>query len=184
MAIRKKFYESERKAIWERDNVDGKIICRICKCALNPFGFHIDHIIPVARGGVHHLSNWQILCPTCNTSKQAKSMAEAAGTILSEDELANVLGGLSLLPRKSTSEAAAAAPKMTTPKPKVATAAAPKVAAAAADYSRCEYILRTTGKRCRNHCCRSDPFYCSTHSKVEDRYEDPSMGVIRKFFGL
>jgi 5-methylcytosine-specific restriction endonuclease McrA len=35
-------------------------------------GFHIDHIIPVAKGGDNKESNLQALCPDCNHSKHAK----------------------------------------------------------------------------------------------------------------
>ena len=31
--------------------------------------FHVDHVVPVARGGGEELENKQLLCPTCNSSK-------------------------------------------------------------------------------------------------------------------
>ena len=33
---------------------------------------HIDHKIPLAKGGKHIIGNIQILCPTCNIKKGAK----------------------------------------------------------------------------------------------------------------
>lgn len=36
--------------------------------------FHIDHIEPLATGGLHEISNLTISCPTCNCSKGAKSL--------------------------------------------------------------------------------------------------------------
>ena len=34
--------------------------------------FHIDHIQPLSRGGLHAFVNIQLLCPQCNMSKHAK----------------------------------------------------------------------------------------------------------------
>ena len=39
---------------------------------------HIDHILPLARGGLHVRENLQILCPRCNCSKGAKTNEEFA----------------------------------------------------------------------------------------------------------
>lgn len=33
---------------------------------------HVDHIVPVARGGANDPSNYQALCARCNKSKGAK----------------------------------------------------------------------------------------------------------------
>jgi len=38
-------------------------------CADN---FHVDHFMPLARGGRHEISNLRIACPTCNMRKSAK----------------------------------------------------------------------------------------------------------------
>lgn len=46
--------------------------CAICKCDLAVSGYHLDHIIPLAKGGVHKDENIQLLCPTCNHSKGAR----------------------------------------------------------------------------------------------------------------
>lgn len=55
---------------------DGK--CAICRrCILEKF--HLDHIIPVARGGRNEDDNAQLLCPPCNQSKGAKLPYEFKG---------------------------------------------------------------------------------------------------------
>ncbi len=45
--------------------------CAICFSALKGHG-HIDHIMPLARGGTHTPDNLQILCATCNLTKADK----------------------------------------------------------------------------------------------------------------
>lgn len=37
---------------------------------------HVDHIVPLKRGGSHSASNIQLLCPQCNLSKAAKDPIE------------------------------------------------------------------------------------------------------------
>ncbi len=49
--------------------------CTYCSIALKG-NFQIDHIIPLARGGLHLLSNLQLLCPPCNRHKHAKTHDE------------------------------------------------------------------------------------------------------------
>jgi len=45
--------------------------CVACCCDIAS-KFHVDHIVPLARGGAHEPSNIQLLCPTCNVRKSAK----------------------------------------------------------------------------------------------------------------
>lgn len=45
--------------------------CAYCRTLLR-HGMHVDHIIPIRRGGSNAPSNIQILCPPCNCSKSAK----------------------------------------------------------------------------------------------------------------
>jgi len=44
--------------------------CANCGCTDR--ALHLDHIIPLARGGENNASNFQCLCDKCNMSKGAK----------------------------------------------------------------------------------------------------------------
>lgn len=41
-----------------------------------PRKFHADHMDPLSRGGSNWIANIQLLCPTCNRKKGAKTMEE------------------------------------------------------------------------------------------------------------
>lgn len=45
--------------------------CAVCAVCIKD-AHHVDHVIPLARGGSNWPSNLQLLCPPCNFSKQAK----------------------------------------------------------------------------------------------------------------
>lgn len=45
--------------------------CAACRASLDD-GFHIDHIMPLSKGGEHADNNVQLLCPFCNVSKHNK----------------------------------------------------------------------------------------------------------------
>jgi 5-methylcytosine-specific restriction endonuclease McrA len=49
----------------------GIITCEKCKEQC-PYNYHIDHIIPVSKGGGNNYNNFQILCACCNLIKQTK----------------------------------------------------------------------------------------------------------------
>lgn len=44
-------------------------LCAYCKADLSITGKHLDHIIPLSRGGLHTANNVHWTCPTCNMSK-------------------------------------------------------------------------------------------------------------------
>ncbi len=58
----------DRMEIFHRDGG----ICQICHEPANPFMFHVDHIIPISKGGLHSRSNVQTAHPWCNMSKSNK----------------------------------------------------------------------------------------------------------------
>lgn len=51
--------------------------CPNCRISLKR-GYHVDHVEPLARGGLNVRSNLQILCPPCNLSKHASDPIEWA----------------------------------------------------------------------------------------------------------
>lgn len=46
-------------------------LCAACRCTLSKSGKHLDHVIPLSRGGENSDVNVQLLCPTCNSQKSA-----------------------------------------------------------------------------------------------------------------
>lgn len=50
--------------------------CAVCKVSLAEAGRHLDHIMPLALGGLHSSENVQLLCPPCNLTKHAKHPVE------------------------------------------------------------------------------------------------------------
>lgn len=63
---RKLMTKTLRKQIMERDHYT----CQICgKYMPDEVGLHIDHIVPVVKGGKSIASNLQVLCSKCNGKK-------------------------------------------------------------------------------------------------------------------
>lgn len=55
----------------ERQYANQKGKCHYCKCDVGD-KYHVDHVVPLSRGGSNGPENIVIACPTCNTSKGAK----------------------------------------------------------------------------------------------------------------
>jgi len=66
----------EIKEIYRQSKEDLVIRCYLCG-ELIPIGHrHVDHKVPLSRGGAHRPSNLAIACDTCNISKGAKTLEE------------------------------------------------------------------------------------------------------------
>lgn len=52
--------------------------CAFCSQSLTRKKVHLDHIVPLARGGQHTDLNLQVLCSTCNHRKSAKDPIQFA----------------------------------------------------------------------------------------------------------
>jgi 5-methylcytosine-specific restriction endonuclease McrA len=74
--------KAARRRAWKRDAFvedvhelvvlemdDG--VCGICGEDVDPFDFHVDHVIPLAKGGEHSYANVQTAHPACNVRKNA-----------------------------------------------------------------------------------------------------------------
>lgn len=72
---RQRIPEWAARAVFYRDR--GK--CTFCQKDLTgllspQFDSHMDHIVPLANGGINDVSNLQLLCAPCNLSKGVKSL--------------------------------------------------------------------------------------------------------------
>lgn len=60
------------KGISEKLLLRQKEKCAICKKSVKKYGHHLDHIVPISKGGKNIDANIQLLCPACNHKKSAK----------------------------------------------------------------------------------------------------------------
>lgn len=65
------FTKQDLKKLYEEQ--EGK--CFYCGDALDG-AYHVDHVIPISRGGSNNLDNLQLLCQCCNLSKHDKTHDE------------------------------------------------------------------------------------------------------------
>lgn len=54
--------------------------CVYCKTKIDK-SYHADHIVALAKGGNDHITNIQLLCPTCNMRKNARDNIEFAQSL-------------------------------------------------------------------------------------------------------
>ena len=54
--------------------------CYYCQKAVAITGFELDHLVPLARGGRHDVTNFVLACQFCNRSKGTKLLHEWRGS--------------------------------------------------------------------------------------------------------
>ena len=54
------------------ESQSGRCANTACRKSLKRHGYHIDHVIPLSKGGSNWPTNLQLLCPTCNLKKSDK----------------------------------------------------------------------------------------------------------------
>lgn len=57
-----------RSVVWRRDGG----ICHICREPADPTNWHLEHVVPLCRGGDHSYANTAVSHPACNLSKGTK----------------------------------------------------------------------------------------------------------------
>lgn len=60
-----------RSVVWTRDGG----ICHICELPADVAKWHLDHIVPLSKGGEHSYANTAVSHPRCNQVKSAKLAA-------------------------------------------------------------------------------------------------------------
>lgn len=64
----------EHRVLWQMYDSQGGL-CAYCEEPL--FGnFHLEHMIPLSRGGAHDWMNLALACPTCNMRKGERTVEE------------------------------------------------------------------------------------------------------------
>ena len=53
--------------------------CAYCEADLTIVGYHIDHVVPLSRGGSNGRENLAAACPACNVTKGDKLISEWLG---------------------------------------------------------------------------------------------------------
>lgn len=85
--------QSKRRSVLKRGSVTNDELlqleknathCFYCNIDLTRTVKHIDHFVPLSKGGEHELTNLVVSCPTCNLRKGAKDPFEFIKIIYKE----------------------------------------------------------------------------------------------------
>ena len=70
--VRRKIPKTLRQAVIARDGD----ICTYCGIKIHPSAIHLDHRLPVSKGGGHTLDNLCVTCQPCNNAKGNRVIME------------------------------------------------------------------------------------------------------------
>jgi 5-methylcytosine-specific restriction endonuclease McrA len=85
---------SHNFTVSEHNGISSKLLkrdgrkCFYCKKRLGS-SFHIDHKVPVNRGGRSEMANYVLACMQCNQEKHAKTIGEYRRWLLKRGEKVN-----------------------------------------------------------------------------------------------
>ena len=68
--VQAKITANDLHEIWMRQNgLSGSCGCASCGREIKQGEWHVDHIVPLMKNGIHHPSNLQIICEDCHKVK-------------------------------------------------------------------------------------------------------------------
>lgn len=73
--------KNEIDEIYRRAKEDRRVRCYLCGDLIKKGHRHVDHIVPISKGGAHRPSNLAVACDECNLSKHNK-LPEEIGVLL------------------------------------------------------------------------------------------------------
>ncbi len=71
-SLRRRYTDEEKQPLYIRQK--GK--CNGCETKFPMRNLTVDHIRSLARGGIDRLSNWQLLCGSCNSIKNEGTQSQ------------------------------------------------------------------------------------------------------------
>jgi hypothetical protein len=77
---RKKLPVGIRHEVFKRDNYK----CTECGATNETTQLHVDHFIPISKGGTDELANLRTLCKTCNLEKSNLVFSSSSMTLINE----------------------------------------------------------------------------------------------------
>ena len=81
-------WQRVRAVVYERDGH----VCMKCGKYIRKDNYHVDHIRPISKGGAEYsLENLQLLCQSCNLTKQGKWTRKDGGVSEKEFQESEVL---------------------------------------------------------------------------------------------
>ena len=64
------------RAVYMRARNESRVRCYLCMKGIPIGRRHVDHVVPLSRGGAHSVENLAIACAACNMRKRTKTPVE------------------------------------------------------------------------------------------------------------